>query len=218
MKLFVISDIHGATTPIEKAALLIREADLVIIAGDITRSKTRAEAAEVIACLEQFTTRILAVHGNWDRLEVKDFLEEKNYSLHGRGLMLDGVGFFGVGGSSPTPLHTATEYTEQEIALILRTGYAQVQAAAQVVLISHTPPRGVRDRSFLGLRGGSKSVRSFLEEHPVSLCLCGHIHEAAGIEHFAKTIVANAGSFKKGRYLSVEIGSGIQVTPGRVGY
>ena len=218
MKLFVISDIHGATTPIEKAALLIREADLVIIAGDITRSKTRAEAAEVIACLEQFTTRILAVHGNWDRLEVKDFLEEKNYSLHGRGLMLDGVGFFGVGGSSPTPLHTATEYTEEEIALILRTGYAQVQAAAQVVLISHTPPRGVRDRSFLGLRGGSKSVRSFLEEHPVSLCLCGHIHEAAGIERFAKTIVANAGSFKKGRYLSVEIGSGIQVTPGRVGY
>lgn len=218
MKLFAISDIHGATKPIEQAAPLIRAADLVVIAGDITRSKTRSEAADVIACLEQFTTRILAVHGNWDRLEVKDFLEEKDYSLHGKGLLLGGVGFFGVGGSSPTPLHTATEYTEQEIALILHTGYEQVQAAPQIVLISHAPPRGVRDRSFLGLRGGSHSVKSFLEEHPVSLCLCGHIHEAAGIELFAKTIVANAGSFKKGRYLSVEIGPDILVTPGRVDY
>ncbi|PKN67764.1 MAG: hypothetical protein CVU54_16395 [Deltaproteobacteria bacterium HGW-Deltaproteobacteria-12] len=218
MKLFVMSDIHGATKPIEKAALLIREADLVVIAGDITRSKTRAEAADVIACMEQFSTNILAVHGNWDRLEIKDFLEEKNYSLHGKGRVLGGVGFFGVGGSSPTPLHTATEYTEQEIALILHAGYEQVQAAPQVVLISHAPPRGVRDRSFLGLRGGSKSVKSFLEEHPVSLCLCGHIHEAAGIERFANAIVANAGSFKKGRYLAVEIGPGIQATAGRVDY
>ena len=54
MKLFVISDIHGATKPIEKAASLIREADWVVIAGDITRTKTRAEAADVIACVEQY--------------------------------------------------------------------------------------------------------------------------------------------------------------------
>ena len=94
-----------------------------MIAGDITRTKTRAEAADVIACLEQYSTRILAVHGNWDRVEVKDFLEEKGYSLHGKGRMLDGIGFFGMGGSSPTPLNTATEYTEEEIALTLRTGY-----------------------------------------------------------------------------------------------
>jgi uncharacterized protein len=218
MKLFAISDIHGATKPINEAAPLIREADWVVIAGDITRTKTRAEAADIIACLEQYTTRILAVHGNWDRLEVKDFLEEKGYSMHGKGRMLEGIGFFGVGGSSPTPLHTATEYTEKEIALTLQTGYEQVQGASKVVLISHAPPRGVRDRSFLGLRGGSHSVKSFLAEHQVNLCLCGHIHEAAGIERFQNTIVANSGSFKKGRYLSIEIGSDIVATPGRVDY
>ncbi|MDQ5986099.1 MAG: hypothetical protein CSYNP_01817 [Syntrophus sp. SKADARSKE-3] len=158
MKLFSISDIHGATKPIEKAAPIIREADWVVIAGDITRNKTRAEAADVIACLEQYSTRILAVHGNWDRLEVMDFLDEKGYGLHGKGRMLDGVGFFGLGGSSPTPMKTATEYTEEEIAVILRNGYEQVRQASQVVLVSHVPPRGVRDRSFLGLRGGSRSV------------------------------------------------------------
>jgi predicted phosphodiesterase len=85
MKLFAVSDIHGAIKPINKAATLIREADLVVISGDITHTKTRAEAADVIACFEQYSTRILAVHGNWDRVDVKEFLEEKTYSLHGKG-------------------------------------------------------------------------------------------------------------------------------------
>jgi Icc-related predicted phosphoesterase len=218
VKLFAISDIHGATEPIIEAAPLIRKADWVVIAGDITRTKTREEAAAVIACLEQYTTRILAVHGNWDRVEVNDFLEEKGYSLHGRGRMVEGVGFFGLGGSSPTPFKTATEYTEQEIALLLRTGYEQVREASPVVLISHVPPLGIRDRSFLGLRGGSQSVKAFLEVNPVDLCLCGHIHEAAGIERFQNTLVANSGSFKKGRYLSIEIGPDLVATPGRVVY
>jgi uncharacterized protein len=218
MKLFAISDIHGATKPIDKAATLIREADWVVIAGDITRNKTRTEAADVIACLEQYSTRILAVHGNWDRLEVKNVLEEKGYSLHGKGWTIDGIGFFGMGGSSPTPLKTATEYTEKEIALTLQTGYKQVREASPIVLISHAPPRGVRDRSFLGLRGGSHSVKSFLEMNPVNLCLCGHIHEAAGIERFCSTIVANSGSFKKGHYLSIEIGRDIVAIPGRIDY
>ena len=218
MKLFAVSDIHGAIKPINEAATLIREADLVVISGDITHTKTRAEAADVIACLEQYSTRILAVHGNWDRVEVKEFLEEKMYSLHGKGRILDGIGFFGLGGSSPTPLKTPTIYTEKEIDLTLRTGYEQVRNASKVVLISHAPPRGVRDRSFLGLRGGSFSVKAFLEERPVSLCLCGHIHEAAGIERFQSTLVANSGSFKKGHYLCVEIGPELSATSGRVDY
>jgi Icc-related predicted phosphoesterase len=138
--------------------------------------------------------------------------------MHGKGRLLDGVGFFGLGGSSPTPINTATEYTEKEIALTLRAGYEQLREVSQAVLISHAPPRGVRDRSFIGLRGGSHSVKAFLEENPVSLCLCGHIHEASGVERFQDTIVANSGSFKKGRYMSIEIGSEIVVVPGRVGY
>lgn len=217
MKLFVISDIHGAIAPLLKAAPLIREADWVVVSGDITGDKTREEAARVMACLEDQHTRILAVHGNWDRLEVNDYLEDKGYSLHGRGRIFDDIGFFGLGGSSPTPLKTATEYSEEAIALLLRQGYADVQQASRRVLVSHAPPRGIRDRSFLGLRGGSRSVRTFLETHPTDLCLCGHIHEAAGIERVNATWIANAGSFKRGHYLSVTIGADIQVTAGRIG-
>lgn len=218
MRLLSISDIHGATKPIEKAAQLIREADCVVIAGDLTHSKTRAEAQDIIACIEQYSNRILAVHGNWDRLEVKDFLEEKGISLHGESRMLEEIGFFGLGGASPTPIKTPTIYSEKEIAHILQSGYEPIREAKQIILVSHAPPRGVRDRSFIGLRGGSISVRSFIENNRVSLCLCGHIHEADGVEHFQDTLVANAGSFKKGRYLSVDVGSDLVVTKGRVEY
>lgn len=218
MKLFVISDIHGAIKPIDNAAPLIRAADGVIISGDITHTKTRAEAMDILACLEQYSKRILAVHGNWDREEVKELLEEKGYSLHGKGLVLDGVGFFGVGGSSPTPLNTATEYSEEEIALTLEAGYRKVRDASRVVLVSHAPPRRVRDRSFIGLRGGSHSVKAFIGAHPINLCLCGHIHEAHGVERFQDTLVVNSGSFKKGRYVTIEIHSDMVATPGRVDY
>jgi hypothetical protein len=191
----------------------------VVISGDITTLKTRAEAADVIARIEQYSTRILAVHGNWDRKEVNDFLDEKGYSLHGKSRIIEGIGFFGMGGSSPTPMHTATEYTEEEIAFTLQKAYEQVREARQTVMITHTPPRGVRDRSIIfGLHGGSHSVRLFLEVNPVTLCMCGHIHEAAGIERFSNTLVTNSGSFKKGHYLTIEIGTELVATRGRVDY
>ena len=216
MKLFVISDIHGATKPVEQAAPFIRDADLVVLCGDITRKKSRAEAEDVIACLEQYAENIVAVHGNWDRPEVQEYLEEKGFGLHGKGRVINGIGFFGVGGSSPTPIRTATTYSEEEIARILKSGYEQASHVSPVVLVSHTPPRRVRDRSFIGLRGGSHSVRAFLEAHPIDLCLCGHIHEAHGIERFRNSVVVNSGSFRKGRFATVEIGTDIAVTPGRL--
>lgn len=205
-----MSDIHGAVA-VAKCGPLMAQADLIVVAGDITRSKTRGEAELVISEIERFNRHILAVHGNWDRIDVLNFLEEKSYSLHARGQVVDGVGFFGLGGSSPTPMQTATEYSEEEIARYLTEGYEAVRECAKVVLISHCPPRGIRDRTYLGLPGGSKSVRKFLEEHRVDLCMCGHIHEAGGIESFQETIVANGGSLKRGRGLYIELGEDIYI-------
>mgnify|MGYP000878864909 FL=1 len=211
MKIFCMSDIHGAVGAIEKAGPLISQADLVVVAGDITRLKNREEAEQVISAIERFNRRILAVHGNWDHSEVCAFLEEQGYSLHGQGRVIAEVGFFGLGGSSPTPMQTATEYSEEEMTRYLQDGYKTVRNCAQIVLISHCPPQGVRDQTYLDLPGGSQSVRKFLEEHRIDLCLCGHIHEAGGIETFHGTIVANGGSFKRGNGLNITIGKDIRV-------
>ncbi len=211
MKIFVMSDIHGAVRSIERASEIMARSDLILIAGDITRSKSRTEAEELIAAVERCSSRILAVHGNWDRIEVKDFLEGKDYSLHARGEMIGGIGFFGLGGSSPTPMKTATEYSEADMMRFLDRGYETVRNAEKIILLTHCPPQGVRDRTYRGLPGGSRSVRAFLETHRVDLCLCGHIHEAGGIESFHGTVVANGGTFKQGNYLNIEIGENILV-------
>jgi Icc-related predicted phosphoesterase len=209
MKIFAISDIHGEKRYFEQAAGLIGSADLVAIAGDLTTSGGKKSAGEVISCVEKYNSNILAVHGNWDGKGVIDLLEEKGYSLHGKGRTIGGIGFFGVGGSSKTPFGTVSEYSEDEIRGFLNAGFNEIRNAGNIVLISHSPPRKVRDKTIFGLRGGSVSVSEFVKKHGISLCIVGHIHEAYGRENLDDCVVVNTGPFQKGRYALIDTGGPI---------
>jgi Icc-related predicted phosphoesterase len=216
MKIFALGDIHGVTKYLEAAAELIRQADLVAILGDVSGNGTSESAEEVLNLIEGYNRNILAVHGNWDRKEVLDLFEERGYSIHSSGRIIQGIGFFGVGGSNVTPMNTVTEYIEEEILDYLRIGYNKIQGLKKIVLISHAPPKNSVDRTFLGLKAGSTSIREFVEENPIDLCLCGHIHEAAGIQIIGNCTVLNPGPFKKGRYAVIDIDEGIIVNPGKI--
>jgi len=216
MKIFAISDIHGETRFIDAAADLIRSADVVTISGDITATGKSDEAVKVISHLEKYTKRILAVHGNWDRIEILDFLDDKGYNLHENGKIIDGIGFFGVGGSGLTPMKTVTEYSEEDLYEFLEIGYSKIKNAEHIVLISHTPPRNTRDRTFFGMRGGSVGVSNFLEEHLVHLAIVGHIHEARGVAEIGAMKIVNPGSFKKGRYSYIEINDAVTIHSGKL--
>ncbi len=216
MNIFIVGDVHGALDSIDLAGERMASSNLVLIAGDITHSGATEEAAVVLAAFERHNTSLLAVHGNWDSPDVCTLLSEKGYGLHASGRIMGDTGFFGLGGSSPTPMHTRCEYDEEEITGYLEEGYSRVQNAKRIILLSHVPPRGVRDRTFLGLRGGSTSVRNFLLSHRVHLCVCGHIHEAGGVESFGSSTVANPGSFKRGKYLTAEFNGGLTLSAGRV--
>ncbi len=215
MKLLLISDIHGDLSFFPAAEKEMRTADLIVVSGDLTSRGSSGQAEKIISIIEGINRNIAAVHGNWDGGEVLELLEERGYSLHARGRVLGGIGFFGAGGSSPTPMNTPTEYSEDELAEILQSGYRDLPAKERVVLVSHAPPRKTRDRTFLGIRGGSQSVRQMIEEHRVDLCLCGHIHEAAGVDMLNGCRVANPGSFKKGKYMTIDIDETITVEKGK---
>lgn len=216
MKIFAIADLHGTQWPIDVVKDQICESDIVIIAGDITKKGTREEAKQIVDKISQYNENMLCVHGNMDRTEVMEFLVEKGYSLHGRGGPVTNVGFFGVGGSNKTPMKTRTEYTEDEIWDILASGYEKIKDAETIVLVSHVPPRGLRDRTFFWKRVGSTSVMKFIEEKRINICLSGHIHEAGGYEYFNNTLVVNTGSFRTGKYASLDIGDTIFIKMGRV--
>ncbi len=201
-----ISDIHGDITYLDRIGEILRESDIVLIAGDITNTGKRVCALDILHEIEQYNTNILAVHGNWDRNEVLDLLEEKKYSLHARGKILEDIGFFGTGGSVITPMKTATEFSEEELYEYLQAGYDMISSSPVRIMVSHNPPLGARDRTYFRLRAGSSSVRDFIVENRCELCVCGHIHEACGIDAVGVTPVVNCGSFRQGRYTLIRVG------------
>jgi len=201
LKICAISDIHRGYNNIYRLQPEIESSDIVVIAGDIGPLKwyTRWEAYK--GAIAQIHKPVLAVHGNWDGSRIQEFLAP--YSIHAGFAIVDDIGFFGVGGSIKTPLHTPVEYTEDEIYNFLCRGFEHIKNQPIKVLISHNPPKNVCDRTIFKTNAGSTAIAQFCLDYSINLCICGHIHEAHGVAQLGNTTVVNAGTFKSGYYASI---------------
>jgi Icc-related predicted phosphoesterase len=96
--------------------------------------------------------------------------------LHGSGVEINGVPFFGLGGAVPvTPFGSwSYDLTEDEATRLLAA------CPADAVLVTHSPPKGAVDRSSSGASLGSEAVRDAIERFRPRLVVCGHIHESGG--------------------------------------
>jgi uncharacterized protein len=209
MKIVSFGDVHMATRNLERMGAVMRDCDLVIVSGDLTNFGGREDARKVIEEVRRACPNVLALSGNLDKREVMPFLEEQGISLHGRGVVKDGVGIFGCGGSNITPFHTPTELTEDEIYAALRAGYEQVRGVRPLLMICHTPPFETKcDRIVSGAAVGSTAARRFIEEVRPEICISGHIHESAAEDAIGPTRIFNAGPFKGGGYIVVRAEGG----------
>ncbi|MHC1590950.1 MAG: metallophosphoesterase family protein [Candidatus Helarchaeales archaeon] len=78
----------------------------------------------------------------------------------------------------------------------------------KTIFVMHSPPHDTKlDFTFRKEHVGSRAIRFFIEEKQFPLFLCGHIHEADGIERIGETTCANCGSK---RYVSFEINDEIE--------
>jgi uncharacterized protein len=195
-----------ATRNLSRMDEVMRDTDLVIISGDLTNFGGVEDARKVLADVRRACPNILALSGNLDRREVMPFLEEEGISLHGTGTVIEGVGIFGCGGSNITPFHTPTEFTEDEIAETLQSGYEKVRTHRPLLMICHTPPYDTKcDRIAGGKPAGSIAARRFIEEVKPDVCISGHIHESAAVDSIGPTVILNAGPFKSGGYIVVRL-------------
>ena len=209
MKLLCISDIHGEAAGLAELLSGSEPVDIVVVAGDITHLGGRAEAQAVLAPILSSRTRLLAVGGNMDREDARAYLGELGVDLHARGVVVDGVGFMGLGGGTPSPFGTPWELEDAEAKRCLEAGLVQTAGASFRVLVSHAPPRGTElDRGFARQHVGSGPVRDFLLAGAVNMCICGHIHESAGQDTLGGAECVNLGPFKNGNYAIVTIGGG----------
>jgi uncharacterized protein len=110
--------------------------------------------------------------------------------LHGAGMEIDGVSFFGLGGGIPiTPFGDwSWDFSEADGERLLR------DCPNHVVLVSHSPPKGAVDKASSGQSLGSSAVREAVVRTQPRLVVSGHIHASAGQRaEIGKTPVINAG-------------------------
>ena len=95
--------------------------------------------------------------------------------LHGEGIEIDGVSFFGLGAGIPvTPWDWSFDLSDAEAAELL------ADCPEGGVLVIHSPPQGHVDTSGAGDHLGSPALLDAIEAKQPRLAVCGHIHESWG--------------------------------------
>jgi Icc-related predicted phosphoesterase len=207
MKILVLTDLHGH---LPDNLLGFRDVDLVLVLGDLTTGGGLAGTRERIEPLRSFYPELYAIPGNWERPESIQWLNQEGLNIDARAVRFKGLLIFGLGGSIPTPFNTPNETTEEAFAKKL-TACSEPQKGERLIVCSHNPPYGACDKVFLGRHVGSKSLRKFIDRRSPDLVLCGHIHEARGIEQIGSTVVINPGTAPK-HYAFVSVEEQISAT------
>jgi Icc-related predicted phosphoesterase len=191
VKLLLFSDLHNDLDAARHLVNLAESADVVIGAGDFCSVHRNLSAcldvlraitkpAVLVAGNNETTEELVAACRGWPSAHV----------LHGSGITINGVEFFGIGGGVPvTPFGAwSYDFTEEEAAKLLS------KFPSGCVLISHSPPKGAVDMASEGKSLGSTAVRAAIERLQPILVVCGHIHASAGQQAFVGTSpVVNAG-------------------------
>jgi len=211
MRLLGITDLHGSPAALDRILASAGPVDLILLGGDLTNFGSPADAERLVRRAEATGTRVLAVAGNCDSAEIDQRLVELGGSLMARGLVHNGVGVHGLSAMPPWRSNMY-QLTEDELAEVLRAGYAQIAGAEHHMLLSHPPPHGGKlDCTSAGRHVGSTALRSFIDETQPELVLCGHIHEARGVEKLGRTTAVNCGPAAAGFYALAELGDELKV-------
>lgn len=206
MRIIALTDIHGRLRYAPAVVEELRNADLVLLPGDLTQFGKRDAALEIVETIRNANPRVLAVMGNCDYPEVTEFLDEQGLCIHARHKMVDGIAFAGLGGSLPCPIQTLNEWSEDQIETWLDQAVTDLPDQTPLVLVSHQPPSDtVVDKAGNGMHVGSKAVRAFIERRKPLICFSGHIHEAVGQDQIGETRLINPGPFFEGAYAVAEV-------------
>jgi Icc-related predicted phosphoesterase len=208
MNLIVLTDLHGRTTGPEHLDADLKDADLIILCGDITHFGSGVEAERIIGLINRYRNQILAVSGNCDLSEVNNKLRALEIDLEGSIRSVGGISFTGLNGSLPCPVRTPNERTETEFQLLLdNLNNPPYNYSSEWIFVTHQPPYGtICDRLPDGRHVGSRVIRKYLEQTQPLICFTGHIHEGVGVDRIGRTTVVNPGPFRGGNYARVKLG------------
>jgi Icc-related predicted phosphoesterase len=197
VKLLAFSDLHR---DLDQGAALVEmaaAADVVVGAGDFASVHEGLE--ETIASLSAISAPTVLVPGNNETAEA---LREATAGwaaatvLHGEGMAIDGVDFFGLGAGVPvTPWEWSFDLDEETAAAMLE------RCPEGAVMVLHSPPLDHCDAAGES-HFGSAALLAAIEAKRPRLAVCGHIHESWGCEsEVGQTPVRNLGP--KGTWIEI---------------
>ncbi len=212
MRILALSDIHGAYKTMRKILEAESSVDLIVLAGDLTTRGSDADLTVVLESASSLKKPILSILGNMDPPPLERKLESSGTSLSGNATVINGVGFVGVSASPFSPLHTPNEVPDEALGTTAEKGWSGLPPLRWNILVSHTPPFGTTtDRVHSGAHVGSPALRRFIERRQPDAVLCGHIHEARGIDWIGKSQIVNCGPAFEGSYAILETGSELTI-------
>jgi len=210
MVIIALADIHGNVDYLPAVSDEICDADLVLIAGDVTHFGSMPQAEEVLSVFRQYDTPIFAVPGNCDTDQAADYLTKCGINLHNNCVNINNISFIGIGGSLPCPGRTPNESPESGFVNCVKEIESKIPPNAPFVLVTHQPARsGVVDIVW-GKQTGSQAIRDFIEKTQPLLAVSGHIHEAVGMDKIGETVLVNPGPFSEGRYAHIELNTKVE--------
>lgn len=204
MRLYAASDLHGKCRYGDtiKEGLRRSRADAVVLAGDILNYRRNPD---LLRFLDALPVPVFFVRGNSDPLSLEAWAARSRNvrSLHLTPLVFDGVGLVGLSGTIPLPFHSRVGWHEPRM---LRRLAPLVHA--RTIVVAHPPPHGCRDRVLGRWSAGSRGVSRLIRKTAPAVMVCGHIHEAAGVDRLGDTLVVNCalGSGRLGAQIVLEDG------------
>jgi Icc-related predicted phosphoesterase len=213
MKIAFFVDVHDRFEAVPAALPEIAPVDLLIVGGDITTAGTPADATRAIETWRPLAPRLLALAGNMDSPAIEARLAELGVGFDSKGIAFGDIGVFGVSAAPKSPLHTPFELSEEELEQRIRTGFEAVRGCRVKIFCPHAPPRGTScDVLRSGEHVGSVAIRDFVAREQPDVVLCGHIHEARGMDEIGRSRVVNPGAAAAGHYAVIELDETVSVS------
>lgn len=192
MKFLLFSDLHTDRSAARSIVQRAQEVDVLVGAGDFANMRHGLnDCLSILRLVDKPTVLVAGNNETTDELRQACEGWSSAYVLHGTGVAIEGVAFFGIGGGIPiTPFGAwSYDFSEEQARELLE------DCPRNCVLVSHSPPKGAVDSSSSRRNLGSEAVRETIERVQPVLVVCGHIHASAGqTGMIGATPVINAGS------------------------
>jgi Icc-related predicted phosphoesterase len=180
-------------------AIKIPDGDVILHTGDFGVSGEEKELVEALTWFRRLPhEHKICIAGNHDRhaeanlLFMQHTLGTAAHNLHGSGVEIDGVKFWG------SPIQPEFRDWAFNRSKQYRSTYWDKHLPTETdILLTHCPPRNILDENYNGEKVGCKHIaRNVQERVKPHLHVFGHIHEARGCKivddvHYVNASVVN---------------------------